>query len=86
LSAVGGRSRATLYWSASTDSGGSGLAGYELFRSSSPSGPWTQVATTTGTTFVDKSATRGTYWYFVRAYDRAGNRSAASPTATATVS
>jgi|GEM_PF-973212 hypothetical protein len=86
LAAIAGRKGVTLYWAASVDGGGSGLAGYEVFRSTSPVGPWTRVATTTGTTWVDRTVSRLTaYWYVVRAYDRAGNRSASSPTATVVV-
>lgn len=83
LAAVAGRKGATVYWAASVDGGGSGLAGYEIFRSTSSAGPWTKLATTAGTTWVDRSVSRlTTYWYVVRAYDRAGNRSASSPAAT----
>jgi hypothetical protein len=83
LSAVASKKNASLSWSASVDSGGSGLAGYEVFRSLSPAGPWTKVMTTGSTSWLDRDVSRWTaYFYQVRAYDRAGNRSAASPTAT----
>lgn len=63
----------TLAWNASTDN--KGVAGYRVYRNN------VQVATSSKTTFVDsglKSATN--YSYNVRAYDAAGNLSAASNT------
>ena len=48
-------------------------------RGPSRSGPFTKVATVTGTGYVDASvARRAQYAYYVRAYDRAGNVSAGS--------
>lgn len=74
----------TLSWAASTDTGGSGLAGYEVFRAASASGPFTMVTTTTSTSYTNGSLTRfRTYWYYVRAYDRAGNFSPISNTVSA---
>jgi hypothetical protein len=84
--ATAGRSAVMLSWSPSVDGGGSGLAGYEVFRSASPVGPWAKVATTTATTWVDRTVSRlRVYWYVVRAYDQAGNRSANSPAAAVVV-
>jgi YD repeat-containing protein len=62
-----------LSWGASTDnSGGSGLAGYEVFRNNGA----TPIGSPSGTSFSDNSATPATtYQYKVRAYDVAGNRS-----------
>jgi chitodextrinase len=63
----------TLSWNASTDSGGSGLAGYKVYRGPIP------VGTTTGTTFTDQGLVPGTgYSYPVRAFDKDQNHSAAS--------
>ncbi len=79
------RTRVTLTWAASTDTGGSGMAGYQVFRSRSASGPFTQVATTASAGYSDTAvARRTTYWYSVRAVDGAGNVSPASGVATAT--
>ncbi len=67
---------ALLGWSASTDTGGSGLAGYRIFRDGS------QIATVNAstTTFGDATLTpAGTYKYSVKAYDGAGNASGATP-------
>jgi hypothetical protein len=74
-----------LSWNASTDTGGSGLAGYRVERSTSATTGFTQIAQQTGTTYSDTGRTPGTtYFYRVRAYDRAENQSAYSNTANAT--
>jgi chitodextrinase len=62
-----------LSWGASTDNaGGSGLAGYEVFRNNGA----TPIGSPASASFSDASATPATtYQYKVRAYDVAGNRS-----------
>jgi chitodextrinase len=68
-----------LAWSASTDSGGSGLAGYRIYRAGS------QIGTSTTTAYSDTTVSPSTaYTYTVAAYDNAGNVSAASGSASAT--
>jgi YD repeat-containing protein len=62
-----------LSWSASTDTGGSGLAGYKIYRGG------TQVGTSATTSYSDSGLAAGTtYLYRVAAYDVAGNVSAQS--------
>jgi len=74
-------SRIDLTWSASTDNGGSGLAGYSIFRD----GGATPVATVTTTSWSDTGLSpETTYSYTVRAFDAATNTSALSGVATAT--
>jgi len=69
-----------LSWGASSDTGGSGLAGYEIFRN----GGGTPIATTTSTSFTNQSLQPATtYSYTVKAYDHAGNRSALSTSSSA---
>jgi Alpha-1,3-glucanase catalytic domain D2/Alpha-1,3-glucanase catalytic domain D1/NedA-like, galactose-binding domain/CARDB len=68
----------TLNWGASTDTGGSGLAGYDIYRNGS-------LATGVGagtTTFSETQPTNVTVSYFVRARDGAGNQSGNSNTVT----
>jgi chitodextrinase len=61
-----------LSWQASTETGGSGFAGYQIFRNNGPA----PIATSGSTSFSDVSANHGTnYTYKVRAYDGAGNPS-----------
>jgi beta-lactamase superfamily II metal-dependent hydrolase len=73
-----------LSWTASSDN--VGVAGYQVWRSSSPTGTFTQIATTTALTYTNSGLTSGSTWYYrVTATDAAGNVSAASNTASATV-
>jgi hypothetical protein len=73
------RGKVTITWKASTDTGGSGLAGYKVYRSTSSTGTFTQVGTTTSLSYADTAVVKNTtYYYYVVAYDKAGNVSAAS--------
>jgi GH18 family chitinase len=83
--ALAGRSSGTgsvsLSWTPSTDTGGSGLAGYDVYRSSQAGGPFTRIASPTSNSFTDSGLTsRQAYSYYVKARDGAGNTSAASAT------
>lgn len=79
-------SQINLSWSAATDTGGSGLAGYKI-ESCAGSGctSFAQIATTTTTSFSNTGLAASTsYSYRVRAYDGAGNNGGYSATASAT--
>ncbi|MGW1754506.1 PA14 domain-containing protein [Streptomyces mirabilis] len=53
------------------------LAGYRVYRRVKGTGTWTKVATTTSRSHTDAPPTTGqSYYYEVRAYDKAGNESA----------
>lgn len=68
-----------LSWSAVTDSGGSGLAGYRVYRGGA------HIGSTSSTNYTDGSVSGGTsYTYTVQAYDNANNVSTQSNTASAT--
>ncbi len=68
-----------LTWDAVTDTGGSGLAGYELYRGG------TLLATTTQAYYLDSNLQPlTTYSYTVLAKDNAGNKSAQSDPVQAT--
>jgi lysophospholipase L1-like esterase len=86
LNAAAAKRKANLSWSASTDTGGSGLAGYRVWRATAgSSGPFSPIATTTTASYSDTAVTsRVTYWYRVTAFDGAGNESQPSGVATAT--
>jgi len=72
-------SSTTLSWAASTDN--VGVAGYDVYRNGS------QIATTGATSYTDSGLAPATsYSYTVKAYDAAGNVSAASNTAAVTTS
>ncbi|HYE87786.1 MAG TPA: proprotein convertase P-domain-containing protein [Vicinamibacterales bacterium] len=75
-----------LSWTASSDTGGSGLSGYKIERCTGAScTDFAQVGTTASTSFADSGlAAATTYRYRVRAYDGAGNHSGYSSIASAT--
>jgi hypothetical protein len=77
LKASGGRGKISLTWGASTDTGGSGLAGYKVFRATASAGPYSQIATTTTTSYADTAVTKGKVFYY---YVKAGNTSLKSNT------
>jgi beta-glucosidase len=69
----------TLSWAASTDTGGSGLAGYDVYRGA------TRIGTPSTASFAVTGLTPFTrYEFTVVARDTAGNRSAASPAVSVT--
>jgi chitodextrinase len=74
-----------LSWTGSTDSGGSGLAGYKIERCTGTGcSSFTQIATTTQTAYSHTGLTASTsYTFRVRAYDNAGNHSGYSNTVSA---
>ncbi|GAA3563351.1 hypothetical protein GCM10022419_050080 [Nonomuraea rosea] len=76
-------SSATLTWTASTDSGGSGLAGYDVFREQGATDQQLGQSTTTSISLTGLSASTQ-YQVYVRARDGAGNLSANSALATFT--
>jgi len=73
-------SQIDLTWDASTDTGGSGLAGYRIYRDGGP----TSIASTASTSYSDTGLIANTnYDYTVSAYDGAGNESAVSTNSAA---
>lgn len=81
--AAASNTRIDVSWGASTDTGGSGLTGYRIYRD----GAAAVLATVNApaTTYADTGLTASTqYSYVVRAFDGAGNESAASAAANAT--
>ncbi len=79
VKATAGKAKVTLTWSASSDPGGSGVAGYAIYRSTSSTGTFTQIGSTALLSYVDTAVTKGqVYWYYLRAYDGAANFSADS--------
>jgi fibronectin type 3 domain-containing protein len=66
-------------WSVSTDTGGSGLAGYKVWKCTGSSCPTYALLTTTAaatTTYTDTAVSgMTTYHYYVTAFDTAGNES-----------
>ncbi len=65
-----GRTQVKLYWYESTDTGGSGLAGYIIYRNG------IRIATTDSTTYSDTGLSPDkVYTYTASAYDNASNES-----------
>ncbi|MEV5559713.1 cellulase family glycosylhydrolase [Nonomuraea wenchangensis] len=76
-------SGATLSWTASTDTGGSGVAGYDVYREQGATDPLLGTSATNSITLTGLSAATQ-YQVYVRARDVAGNTSASSATTTFT--
>jgi hypothetical protein len=61
-----------------------GVKGYQVWRSTNAAGPFSNIYTTTSTTYTNGSLkSGGTYWYYVKASDAAGNTSVPSSTVSA---
>ena len=83
LAASPSKRKINLSWGASSDN--VGVTGYQIWRSNAAAGPFSQIATTTATSYTNSGLTSGSTWYYyVKATDAAGNVSAASNTASAT--
>jgi hypothetical protein len=77
-----------ISWNAALDSNGNAVAGYHVYRASSPAGPYSKISTEliTGTEFVDTSAVGGagsgaggaSVYYGVTSEDDDGDESAQS--------
>jgi fibronectin type 3 domain-containing protein len=78
-----------IEWNAALDSNGNAVAGYHVYRASSPAGPYSKINTAlvTGTEFIDTSGAvvgagsgsgGGTYYYAVTSEDNDGDESAQS--------
>ena len=76
ITARGWITEITVEWQPSTDEGGSGLAGYEVFRADRAEGPFTHIGSTASLSWVDAERPHlSTAFYNVRAFDHRGNRS-----------
>jgi len=77
----------TLTWGASSDLNGAAVAGYNVYRSTTPSGPYTKLNSSliTDTQYTDNTVTSGTYYYVVKSVDRDGYESAGTLEMTVTV-
>jgi len=77
--------RLSVFWSANPEPD---VAGYLLYRSTDPKGPWTKLTPTlyTKTTFTDENVEPGkTYYYYLEAVDTSGNVSPKSEIVAETV-
>jgi chitodextrinase len=79
--ALAGDNQVNVSWSASSDTGGSGLAGYRIYRGG------VQIGTSSTTSYADTTTSPfNSYSYTIAAYDVAGNVSAQSSAASAVTS
>ncbi len=79
--AVPGDNQVNVSWNASTDTGGSGLSGYRIYRGG------VQIGTSSTTSYADTTTSPfNSYSYTVASYDVAGNVSAQSSAANAVTS
>jgi hypothetical protein len=69
-----------LKWSTPTSYDSGNFAGYSIFRSDTETGTFTEIATTTGTAFVDTELESRVYYYYVKSRDKTNNFSI--PTST----
>ena len=84
LNATAGDESVSLDWA---DNAEPDLAGYDVYRSTTPGGPYTKVNGSLVTTsdYSDTGLSNGTtYYYVVKAVDTSGNESAASAEVSAT--
>jgi len=77
-----GRRKLSLVWTDSTDN--VGVVEYQIWRSTSAGGPFSQVGTSMSASYLDGGLSKTTYYYYVTASDAAGNVSAPSATASGT--
>ncbi len=63
--------RVTLTWGASRDANGGAVAGYNVYRSASPNGPYAKLNTSriASNEYTDTSIQSGTYYYVVKSVD-----------------
>lgn len=66
-----GSNDVVLSWNAASDN--VGVTAYRLYRSTTANGVANLVASSPSTAFTDASLADGSYWYYVRAVDAAGN-------------
>ncbi len=70
-------------WNAASDN--IGVAGYRIYRGSSANGSFVAIGESTSTTYDDLGLAEGTYWYYIRAFDAAGNEGWRNGTKSVTV-
>lgn len=71
----------SLSWSAPSDDGGLPVTRYLVSRGDSESGPFTEIAESAGTTYVDSTVAKDTtYYYVVKAVNHIGTSAASNPT------
>jgi hypothetical protein len=77
----------SLSWEGAKDCDGNGVAGYNVYRSTTAGSMYTKVnqGVITGTSFVDETLLSGTWYYVVKSVDGDGVESAASAEVSVTL-
>ena len=77
----------TLSWGASADANGGAVAGYNLHRSTSPNGPYTQINTPLimNIQYADSTLQTGTYYCVLKSVDSDGYESPGTLEMTVTI-
>jgi hypothetical protein len=70
----------SMTWQGATDCNGNGVAGYNVYRSTTPGSDYTKVnqEVIAGTSFMDGTPVSGTWYYVVKSVDEDGLESVAS--------
>jgi len=79
VTATASGTQVTVSWTAATNA-----TGYIIYRSTSPNGTYTNIGTSTGTSYTDNSATNGVTYYYKVVSTNGGGNSALSSSATVT--
>ncbi len=80
LTASDGEAEITLTWNANSEPD---LAGYNIYRATTPGGPYTKVATVGIVITYTNTNIEGTFYYVITAFNQAGNESPYSNEASA---
>ena len=79
--------RVTLRWNPAAESANSGVVSYNIYRSTSPGGPYAPLASgVQSLTYKDELVNTGvTYYYVIRSVDKSGRESGYSEEVKATI-
>ncbi|MHA2319720.1 MAG: fibronectin type III domain-containing protein, partial [Candidatus Hodarchaeales archaeon] len=65
LLATSGDTQVSLTWATPSDDGGSAITHYQVYRTTTSGGPYTNIANTTALSYIDTTVTNGVTYHFV---------------------